>query len=424
MATPRRPHRKAGWATRPMVKGLWTNVSRLTLRRPHAYPSGHQQYRSAANFATQGTEHGADHMTDPTTLTILGKIGLALLCGIGGICAIFIGKGLYLRGLGIASDGSKIAAEKGDFKVNATLKNTGTVLMVTSVLWAGIGLLASPSFEQTKEGGDSVKVTHSDSHGSVELASFHYDLDQIAKRQQVLSGDIPLTPDGLAYYEKDLRGVKESIRAASQRAETNRHLIEDPEVSKKLETIKQESAAIEDNYSAAHEFSITRNSKVLAKLLPLGSDLSIAIIERPAETKIYRKNEAQEFSQDIDKAVKEGTPRRVHMGTYDPVTGRCAGLPEEQCGSLELTEEDGNTSEIQWHLSPGGAKFDEVLAAQDRHLLARAVQALSVTICEWYERSATSRYGRNIWSDSFRLRGGIAKLMYPSMPIYGRLRRD
>lgn len=87
-------------------------------------------------------------MNDPVSLTIILKFVLALLLIAGGVLALFFGKNLYLRGVGLQHDGTTV-----DFKkIKASLKTVGSVVMGTSVAWGFLGYLASPSLK-TGQGG-------------------------------------------------------------------------------------------------------------------------------------------------------------------------------------------------------------------------------------------------------------------------------
>ena len=98
---------------------------------------------------------------DPISFAVVGKVGLAFLCATGGICAIFVGRQLYLRGIGLAPDDSKVRTSRGEFSLNLSLKTTGGVVMATSVAWGLLGYLSSPSIEQTRARGgqESFRVT-------------------------------------------------------------------------------------------------------------------------------------------------------------------------------------------------------------------------------------------------------------------------
>jgi len=95
-------------------------------------------------------------MTD-VQLIILIKGILAFLLIIGGIYALFIGRKLYLRGVGLAPDKSIIETDVGTFKLKASLRNIGAFVMLTSIAWGYIGYLASPTYKQIK---DEIIVTH------------------------------------------------------------------------------------------------------------------------------------------------------------------------------------------------------------------------------------------------------------------------
>ena len=82
---------------------------------------------------------------EQTTLTLMirGVIALSLIAG--GVFALFIGRRLYLEGIGLAPEGTVIQTQGKRFNLKASLKTVGTVVMVTSVLWGFLGYLALPS---------------------------------------------------------------------------------------------------------------------------------------------------------------------------------------------------------------------------------------------------------------------------------------
>jgi hypothetical protein len=94
-----------------------------------------------------------DFMSDPTIVAIISKTLLAALLILGGIVALFIGRSLYLKGMGFKPDSSSVAAHK----VKASLKTVGSVVMATSVAWGGLGYLTAPHFTNGP-GGTSVAV--------------------------------------------------------------------------------------------------------------------------------------------------------------------------------------------------------------------------------------------------------------------------
>lgn len=326
---------------------------------------------------------------DNITIVVLGRIGLALLSVAGGICAIFVGKKLYLYGVGLSPDGSKIQTKKGEFNLNLSMKTTGGVVMATSVAWAFMGYLLSPSLEQ-KRGKDSFIIASG--VGNISYASFRENLEQIESKQVALNSNIPLTATELTRAQKDLQVLREAIKDASETIDQSKRLQEDPDVIDKLNTLEQADKAIESNYSEARTFSITRDPDILLKLLPLGQELAIGVIQDADSTKVYRKEEVGEFAQDIEKALKEKTPRRIHKGTMAAGSLDCLGAPEAVCGSLEFENdgdsEGGVSAGIQWHLSPRRTNFDGWLVSLDRRDLAASIKTLAISVCAWYEINA------------------------------------
>ena len=69
---------------------------------------------------------------------------LALLLIFGGVYALKKGFELYITGVGLKSDSLSLSSENKIGKINISLKKTGTVIMLTSVIWAGLGYLAIP----------------------------------------------------------------------------------------------------------------------------------------------------------------------------------------------------------------------------------------------------------------------------------------
>lgn len=108
------------------------------------------------------------------------KSALAAFLIAGGIAALFIGKGLFLKGVGLQSDGTKIETKK----IKASLKTVGSVVMATSVAWGGLGYLASPSFSYGPQGTKvaSFKFPELD----IKAVSFTYQVsEEKAKKAQV-----------------------------------------------------------------------------------------------------------------------------------------------------------------------------------------------------------------------------------------------
>jgi len=93
-------------------------------------------------------------MDDPTVVALITKTFLATLLIIGGILALFIGKNLYVRGVGLHHDGTEIEVDN----IKASLKTVGSVVMATSVAWGGLGYLTSPSYLLGPEGEKVVSL--------------------------------------------------------------------------------------------------------------------------------------------------------------------------------------------------------------------------------------------------------------------------
>lgn len=87
-------------------------------------------------------------MNDPTIAALIIKAVLAMLLIIGGFVALFMGKNLYVRGVGLAVDGSQVEVNN----VKASLKTVGSVVMATSVAWGWLGYLASPTLSSGEYG--------------------------------------------------------------------------------------------------------------------------------------------------------------------------------------------------------------------------------------------------------------------------------
>ena len=104
---------------------------------------------------------------DPAIITIISKSILAALLIGGGIAALFIGKNLYLKGIGLQPDKTTVVAHK----IKASLKTVGSVVMTTSVAWGGLGYLTSPTFSYGPEG---TKVA------SLKLPEFNIEAKQLA----------------------------------------------------------------------------------------------------------------------------------------------------------------------------------------------------------------------------------------------------
>jgi len=85
---------------------------------------------------------------DPVVIMMISKSALAGSLIAGGITALFIGKNLYLKGIGLQADGTEIETHK----IKASLKTAGAVVMATSCVWGFLGYLASPSFSSGPEG--------------------------------------------------------------------------------------------------------------------------------------------------------------------------------------------------------------------------------------------------------------------------------
>ena len=83
-------------------------------------------------------------MTELTTyMLIKGTLSLLLICG--GIYALKKGFELYITGVGLKSDSLSLSSENKIGKINISLKRVGTVVMLTSVIWASLGYFSIPN---------------------------------------------------------------------------------------------------------------------------------------------------------------------------------------------------------------------------------------------------------------------------------------
>ena len=107
-------------------------------------------------------------MDDPTVVALVTKTFLAALLIVGGIVALFIGKNLYVRGVGLHHDGTEVEIDN----IKASLKTVGSVVMATSVAWGGLGYLTSPSYSLGPEGEKVASLSLPE--GTVEAKGFAY----------------------------------------------------------------------------------------------------------------------------------------------------------------------------------------------------------------------------------------------------------
>jgi len=82
-------------------------------------------------------------MSEISTYMII-KGSLALFLIFGGMYALKKGFELYITGVGLSSDSLSLSSENKIGKINISLKRTGTVVMLTSIIWAGLGYLSLP----------------------------------------------------------------------------------------------------------------------------------------------------------------------------------------------------------------------------------------------------------------------------------------
>lgn len=82
-------------------------------------------------------------------ILVLGLVrgGLSLLFVICGFTALVVGARLYYKGMGHSPDGSSIDASGGKFKLSASLKTVGSMMMITSILWGLLAYLSLPRYE-------------------------------------------------------------------------------------------------------------------------------------------------------------------------------------------------------------------------------------------------------------------------------------
>lgn len=107
-------------------------------------------------------------MDDPTVVALFTKTFVAALLIVGGIVALIIGKSLYMRGVGLHHDGTKVEIDN----IKASLKTVGSVVMATSVAWGTLGYLASPSYSLGPEGEKVAALSLPE--GTVEAKGFAY----------------------------------------------------------------------------------------------------------------------------------------------------------------------------------------------------------------------------------------------------------
>ena len=124
-------------------------------------------------------------MDNLTLIAIIIKSILAGLLIVGGIVAIFIGRGLYIRGVGLNPDGTQVEIDN----IKASLKTVGSVVMATSVAWGFFGYLSSPDLLSSEHGKDvvSLKIPNLD----VTAKAFAYTLTD-SDSQKILSDPLEL----------------------------------------------------------------------------------------------------------------------------------------------------------------------------------------------------------------------------------------
>jgi hypothetical protein len=99
-------------------------------------------------------------MEDQLTLLIVIRGILALGFVVAGIAALRIGSRLYAQGTGLKRDGTVVNAQQGKFKLQASLKTVGSVLMLTSVAWGVLAYLSLPKAKVSSDHGWAVPSTN------------------------------------------------------------------------------------------------------------------------------------------------------------------------------------------------------------------------------------------------------------------------
>jgi cell wall-associated NlpC family hydrolase len=165
---------------------------------------------------------------DRVTLLLTCKSVISVLLVFGGIFALVIGYKLYLKGIGIISDGSRIEINN----AKASLKTVGSVVMVTSVAWGGFGYLASPKYLWRKESvtvssfgnhsplinGNNVKSkigndSHSDKYSVNTVKVNRKDNPKISVKDSVASNSLNSCPNNVSTLKSD--GMKSKATAGS-----------------------------------------------------------------------------------------------------------------------------------------------------------------------------------------------------------------
>jgi len=88
------------------------------------------------------------------TITLIVRAILTLSFLAAGILALIMGYRLYVKGVGLAPDGTTVNADVSKQKINVSLKTVGSVVMATSIGWGALAYLSRPIIDAKKNGND------------------------------------------------------------------------------------------------------------------------------------------------------------------------------------------------------------------------------------------------------------------------------